>query len=530
MIQSYKQKHDTEGHFDVIFIGSGMGCQAAAAVLAKEGKRVLVLERHYTAGGYTHVFKRRGYEWDVGIHYIGEVNRENSVLRKLFDYITDGELKWADMGEVYDRIVVGDKIYDFRKGVNNFKDQLKAYFPKEADAIDRYVDLLFQMSKLSRDFYTEKALPKLMQQVMGKRYRKNYLQFATRTTLSVLQELTQDEELIKVLTGQYGDYGLPPGQSSFVMHAAVAKHYLQGGAFPVGGSSQIVENVAPVIAQSGGKVLTNAEVAELVIENNSATGVKLADGTVFTADQVVSGTGIFNTYGKLIPKPVAEKHGFSGLMKTVKPSAAHVCLYLGLNGTAEELNLPKANYWLYPEDLDHDAAVERYARNINAPFPVVYISFPSAKDPTWLKRYPGKSTIDIITVMPYELFEQWEETRWKKRGEEYEAQKEALAQRLLEALYKREPQVKGKIDHYELSTPVTTRHFMNYEKGELYGLDHDPSRYEQRFLQPRTSIKNFFLTGQDVVTAGVGGALFAGYLTASAMTGKNYVKKAMMSS
>lgn len=529
MIQSYKQKHDTESHFDVILIGSGMGCQAVAAVLAKEGKRVLVLERHYTAGGYTHVFKRRGYEWDVGIHYIGEVNRENSVLRKLFDYITDKRLQWADMGEVYDRIVIGDKTYNFRKGVGNFKDQMKAYFPKEADAIDRYIELLFQMSKLSRDFYTEKALPKLMQQVMGKRYRKNYLQYATRTTLSVLQELTQDQELIKVLTGQYGDYGLPPGQSSFVMHAAVAKHYLQGGAFPIGGSSQIVENVAPVIAESGGKVLTNAEVTEIIIEKNTATGVKLADGTAFYADQIVSGTGIFNTYGKLMPASVVERQGLSDLMKKVKPSAAHVCLYLGLNGSAEELNLPKANYWLYPEDLGHDEAVARYAKDINAAFPVVYISFPSAKDPTWEARYPGKSTIDIITVMPYELFEQWESTRWKKRGNEYESQKEALAQRLLEALYEREPQVKGKIDHYELSTPVTTRHFMNYDKGELYGLDHDPSRYEQRFLQPRTPIKNFFLTGQDVVTAGVGGALFAGYLTASAMTGKNYVKKAMLS-
>ena len=70
---------------------------------------------------------------------------------------------------------------------------------------------------------------------------------------------------------------------------------------------------------------------------------------------------------------------------------------------------------------------------------------------------------------------------------------------------------------------------MNYDRGELYGLDHDPSRYLQRFLQPRTPIKNFFLTGQDVVTAGIGGALFAGFLTASAMTGKNYVTKAMMS-
>ena len=83
-------------------IGSGIGCLSTAAILSKEGKKVLVLERHYTAGGFTHVFKRRGYEWDVGIHYIGEVQRKNSAIRLLFDYITNSKLKWADMGEVYD--------------------------------------------------------------------------------------------------------------------------------------------------------------------------------------------------------------------------------------------------------------------------------------------------------------------------------------------------------------------------------------------------------------------------------------------
>ncbi|MGH9681714.1 MAG: FAD-dependent oxidoreductase, partial [Candidatus Acidiferrales bacterium] len=72
--QSYKQQ-PVDGPYDVIVIGSGIGGMTAAALLAKHaGKKVLVLERHYTAGGFTHVFHRRNYEWDVGIHYIGQVN------------------------------------------------------------------------------------------------------------------------------------------------------------------------------------------------------------------------------------------------------------------------------------------------------------------------------------------------------------------------------------------------------------------------------------------------------------------------
>jgi all-trans-retinol 13,14-reductase len=114
-----------------------------------------------------------------------------------------------------------------------------------------------------------------------------------------------------------------------------------------------------------------------------------------------------------------------------------------------------------------------------------------------------------------------------KRGEDYDDFKEQLSQRLLQVLFKHEPQLKSKIDHYELSTPLTTKHFVNYDKGEIYGIDHTPKRYHQRFLQPRTPIKNFYLTGQDIVTAGVAAALFSGVLTASAMTGKNLMKKIM---
>ena len=85
--------------------------------------------------------------------------------------------------------------------------------------------------------------------------------------------------------------------------------------------------------------------------------------------------------------------------------------------------------------------------------------------------------------------------------------------------------MKGKIDVYELSTPVTTKHFCNYMQGEIYGLDHHPERFAKAYLKPKTPIKNLFLTGQDIVTVGIGGALMSGVLTASAITGKNLINE-----
>ncbi len=527
MVQSYKKNYKIAESYDTIIIGSGMGSLTAATFLAKQGQKVLILERHYTAGGFTHIFKRKGYEWDVGIHYVGSMEKETSILKKIFDYITEEKLKWADMGEVYDRIVIGDKTYDFVKGVGNWTEKMIGYFPGEEQAIRKYLDLVFDCSKTSRNFFIEKTFSPLMSKLFGWFFRKSYLKYSRKSTYDVLKGLTDNEELIKVLCGQYGDYGLTPKKSSFAMHASLVRHYFSGGFFPVGGSSQIVETIAPVLHRLGSAILISAEVSEVIIEKNTAVGVKMKDGKEFRAKNIISNAGLFTTYNSLLPKETFQQHNLGEHLKQVKHSVAHACLYIGLDGNPDELKLPKANYWIYPDKLSHDECVDNYLKDQEQPFPVVYVSFPAAKDPDWPNRYPGKSTVDIITLVPYETFAEWDGKRWKKRGEDYEALKEKIAQRLLKALYEKEPQLEGKVAYYELSSALTTKHFVNYEKGELYGLDHTSERFEQKFLRPQTAIKNFYLTGQDVATAGVGGAAFAGVLTASVVTGKNMMKEVL---
>ena len=525
MIQSYKRVTELENDYDAIVIGSGMGSLTSAALLSKEGKKVLILEKHYVAGGFTHVFKRKGYEWDVGIHYIGEVQNLNSPIRKMFDYITNSKLLWEDMGEVYDKIIIGDKKYDFVKGVENFKNKLISYFPDESEAISKYIKIVFDCNKTMKKFYIEKALPTFVSSFFGYFFRKKYLKYASKTTYEIISSITDNKELIKVLTAQYGDYGLPPKQSSFAMHASVVKHYFKGGSFPIGGSSQIIKTIDPVIEKSGGKILVRAGVKKIIVKNNVAIGVMLEDGKEIFSKLIISGVGVINTFNHLIDREITKKLGFDKCLKSVAPSAAHGCLYIGLKGDAKKLKLPKHNLWIYPEKTDHDSSVKNYLENQSNEFPLVYVSFPSAKDPSWDKRYPDKSTIDIITLLPYEAFEKWDGTSWKKRGEEYENVKEKIAKRLLECLFTQLPHLRDKIDYYELSSPLSTKNFTNYQKGELYGLDHTPKRFSQKFLRPKTKIKGLYLTGQDIVSAGIGGAIFSGLITTTAITGINFMKK-----
>lgn len=506
----------SDGPWDAIVVGSGLGGLATAVMLAKHaGKRVLVLERHYTAGGYTHVFQRPGYEWDVGLHYVGDVQTSRSGTRRLFDHVTDGSLDWASMGEVYDRIVIGSDVYDFHAGAKAFAENLKPHFPGEERAIDEYVRLVREVAGHSRLFFADKLLPSLASATVGRAMRYPFLRWARRTTGEVLEGITKNPRLRAVLAAQYGDYGLPPHQSSFAMHAVLVRHFMWGGSYPVGGSSAIAASMAPLIEEAGGAIAVSAEVERILVEGGRAVGVRMADGQEVRAPIVVSDAGFHNTYLRLLPEDVSSRLGLRRQAETLQASASHLCVYLGMRRTDAELGLPKSNFWLYPHD-DHDRAIAEYSRDPeNAPPPLVYASFPSAKDPSFQERYPGRSTVELVTVAPWSAFSRWTGTRWHKRGEEYDALKSRLTEQMLERLYDVVPQVKGRIDHCETSTPLSTRHFAGYANGEIYGVAHDPVRFEQRFLRPQTPVPGLFLTGQDVVTCGIAGALAAGVMSAS---------------
>ncbi len=517
---SYKQ-HKITGSYDVIVIGSGIGGLGAAALLAKHaGKRVLVLERHYTAGGFTHTFHRSGYEWDVGVHYIGQVLDLDSSLRQLFDDVTNAKLAWADMGDVYDRVVIGDDTYDFVKGKDNFRQRLKEYFPSEQRAIDRYLAELDATVRRAQLYFTEKCLPVFASRLVGGLMRWPLLRKAQRTTLETLCALTDNRRLMGVLTGQYGDYGLPPSKSSFFIHALVTSHYLEGGAYPVGGASRLATTILPVIENAGGAVYTNAEVTQILVETDRAVGVRLADGNELRAPIVVSDAGASITFRQLLPEAPRSSYGFDRMLERQSDSPAHLSLYIGLKQTAAELGLGKANLWIYP-DHDHDRNLAQFNAHPNAPLPGVYISFPSAKDPDFERRYPGRATVEVISIAPYAWFEKWEGTAWKKRGNDYEELKDQLSERLLEHLYAHCPQIEGRIDHLELSTPLSTHHFAGHPRGAIYGLAATPARFQERWLRPQTAIRNLYLTGTDICTLGVAGALSGGMLTAAAIMGRN---------
>ena len=501
--------------YDCIIIGSGISGLTVASFLSQIGKKVIVLEKHYMIGGLTHTFYRKGYEWDVGLHYIGEVHNPDHPFRLFFDYISNGKLEWNSMGKEYDRIIFPDQEYSFVAGVENFISGLIKFFPNEEKAIREYIKIIKKISDYAVRYQMALTFPKLFSSFIGRQLKNPYEYYSQFTTYHFLKTLTQNEKLIGVLTGQFGDYGLPPKQSSFSIHAIVAYHYINGASYPVGGSSEIAKTIVEVINKNDGKVVFNADVEKIIVHEKRAVGVKLTSGEEIIAETIISSAGAHNTYNKLL-NPTEIGIELFEQVKKIPGSTSALGIYLGLNNKPELLANQNSNLWIYP-NYNHDENIKKYCENQQNPVPLTYISFPSIKDPTFTERLGNRSTISILGLAPYRWFNKWEETKWRRRGEDYEAYKEELAKPYLENLYQYLPQLRGQIDYYEISTPLSNKAFSNYQKGEVYGIEFSNKRINHKWLGVTTPIQNLYLTGQDSFSPGVCGALASGVLTTLAM-------------
>lgn len=508
LYKSFSSELDFSG-IDHIIIGSGMGGLTAATWLAKAGKKVVVFERHYKPGGFTHSFKRKnGFQWDVGVHYVGNVGKDGP-LRKLFDFLTNHKLDWEPMGEVYDVAYIGEDKYEFKAGKENFRKQLITYFPEEDQAIDNYIKLLDKSNRRSNAFFAEKAFKPILSKTLGKIIRKRYAHFSQKSTWSVLSELTSNKKLIAVLCAQCGNYGLSPKNSSFAVHANVIGHFLDGGYFPHGGADQISDKTIETLNAHGGQVYVNADVNDIITQNKKVTGIRVGN-TVIKCSSVISNVGVYNTFHQLLSEDIRRENKIK--FDKVQPSSCHMCLYIGLDKSDAELNLPKHNIWSYAnenfDELFENATLQDTAGKF------AYISFPSAKDPEWVKKHPGTATIQALSIGRFDWFAKYKNQTCMKRDESYMDLKEIFEKEMLKKLYELIPQIRGHVQVTEVSSPLSTKHFCNYQHGEIYGLAHNPNRFVLPFLRPETKIKGLRLAGQDITIVGVAGAMLSGILCA----------------
>jgi phytoene dehydrogenase-like protein len=511
--------------FDAIVIGSGLGGLTTAAYLTTNGIRTLVLEQYDTVGGCSHVFRRKGtYEFDVGLHYIGDCAPGGGIPTILRGVGLEGRVEFNELDpDGFSTIVMPGLTFRVPRGWDEYRRRLLAAFPSEKRGLRVCTAIL---ERIGREI-DGNQVPTQPKQLATLPLRQPLTTTLGMLPLKWLFDACRVSDRARLLLcSESGDYATPPSRAPIAMHAALMHHFLKSGAYyPKGGGQMLAANLLDVIQTHGGRVRTQAKVERIHVQRGRATGVTLETGETLHAPVIVSGADIKRTYNQM----VGREHISSGTRKRIdgyRMAAPLFTVYLGLNIDLAD-RMPDTQYWAFQgtdiEEIYRDAAEGKPDRTH-----ALYITSATLKDPRNAQLAPkGHSVLELMTIVPAQ-HEYWQVGEGPAAGERYSRNtayqdvKEQLTDELIELANRLIP---GLVDHIvwrEASTPITQQRYTLSTLGSCYGIELATDQFGPRRPGAKTEIAGLYLTGASTTWGhGIFGAMNGGVGTAGAILKRN---------
>jgi all-trans-retinol 13,14-reductase len=519
--------------WDVIVIGSGMGGLTSAAYLAAAGKRVLVLESGDLLGGSTHVFRRKQFEFEVGVHYLGDCGSDGAIPTMLRGVGLDDRVDFLPMDpDGFDTICYPGVTVKVPKGWDAYLANLIEAFPGDGNGLRTFVGVMRDLGEATDRITSPTGLPSMAASMLRAGSSSVW-------TMRPLQHLLDHCNLSigarSVLSSQ-ASYLSPPHRAATMTHAAFLHNYIKdGGWFPAGGGQVLSAHLASVVRAHGGDWRTHARVHRILIEHGTVTGVELTDGEQIRTKVVVSNADLKRTLLELVGPDHLPWRAFKRA-QSFRMSMPLVNLYLGLDIDLRG-RMPVTNYFSYPVLEPSSIAFEYLERAGTLTEPEVqalysktpgFVSVQSVKDPDCHRiAPPGYSNLEVMTAAPADYRFWGIETGpydggKYRRGETYLRRKAEITEVLLDRAETVIPGVRDSIVWSELATPITQERYTLSTAGVAYGID--MSWFQFGPLRPgsRTPIKGLFTaSASNGWGPGVEGAMASGVGAAGAVLGRN---------
>ncbi|MCK9422846.1 MAG: NAD(P)-binding protein [Bacteroidales bacterium] len=501
--------------FDVIIIGSGLGGLLCGYILAKEGLKVCILEKHHSPGGNLQNFTRQGHKFETGIHYIGGLNPGQTLHRywKYFGLTDTLSLKKLDQ-DGFDRIGFGDLEYPLAQGFENFTSQLSPYFPQSKHTLDNYILTLNEIVS-AFPLYNLNNLNNLYNlEQPGNHYGTHYTTQSAfdfyQNFSSGIQYPVSNVHLSSVLAGNNFLYA---GNRAAPLHlATLINHSFISGAFRViGGSDQISKILVENITVQGGTVLTGHE-AISIDHINKQFLVGTINKEQYLSTSLISAIHPRTTLSMLPEKMV--RPAYRERISRLDDTASSFILYL----VVKSGSFPYLNYNYYHHETGD---VWSESDDANPSWPAMYMLSTACHSQD--QRFAD--TVTILTYMNFGEVRKWENTITGQRGKEYIGFKEEKAAKLLQLVEKKYPGIRSAISHMESSTPLTWRDFTGTPGGSMYGIRKDWRDPLLTTILPKTKIPGLYFTGQNINLHGALGVTIGSVMTCGEILGLEYLVK-----
>ncbi|MBQ9508776.1 MAG: NAD(P)/FAD-dependent oxidoreductase [Bacteroidales bacterium] len=488
----------SDSKYDIIIIGTGLGGLVCGYMLAKGGRKVLLLEKNAQIGGCLQTFSRFGLKFDTGMHYVGGLD-EGQIMYQFFDQLNllkDVRLSRLDK-EGFDHFSIAGKEYRFAAGYECFVETLSQQFPSYKQDLQTYVQRIRAISESSPLYDLNKAGD------------SSYLEspYLHSSVNELLSSTTNNQQLQNVLAGNLPLYAGVKDKTPAYVYALISNSYIQSAWRIVGGSDSIAQSLANSIRSFGGEIRTRSEVSKILCDSTKATSIQLTDGEVIEAQHFISDIHpqklIKLTDSKLI-RPVYRER-----VQQMENTVGNFTLYLKF----KENSVPYLNYnYYYYAGEDVWAS---YHSQQTEPQSFLYMHQCTEEGQQYAQ------SAEIMVPMDYQEVAKWSGTYTGHRGSEYQEFKQKKAEQVLHLLEQSFPGISSCIEKFETSTPLTYRDYTATTNGSTYGILHDKNAMEQTQISQRTKIPNLILTGQNIHWHGMLGVTVSAMLASKQLTINN---------
>lgn len=476
----------------ILIVGGGMAGLSAGCYAQMNGFESHIFEKHAVPGGLCTAWQRQGYTFDVSLHFLTESRsgglhqlwRELGVLvdRKLIDHETGGVIE------------IGGRRFTQYPDLDQCRAEMIRFAPADEKPIREMIALARSCTRVSMSADKPQELMSLLESLsymvhnwpvvrLWQKYSKLSLaEYATRFSDPALRELIAMMETSP-------SWPMPDFPAAIYILMLAMRH-LRNASYCIGGSFQVSQSVAQRYADLGGTLHLRAPVAKILVENDRAVGVRLADGKEERGDYVISAADGRTTIwqmleGRYLSEEICRKYR----EWKVYPPLVQVMIGVNRDLSAEPFSqsLPLAQPILI-------AGRERTRMDI------LHTCF----DPTLAPA--GKSAVQVWYTTEWEY---WEKIARDRAA--YDAEKAQIADTILAELEKVWPGFRALVEVVDVPTPVTYRRYTGNEQGSPDGWC-ITTRNGMRSLANRLpGLGNFYMAGQWTLPfSGVPGAVQTG--------------------